>query len=281
MSSVTVSAINDEERRFELWMSRLQQSFSVRCAHRLLIAHSIYGFCYFQTYLSFSGEGGADGEALLQTIRETVQSDQSDYPQWVAAHKNLKLAKLASSSSDLKVFLRHVTFPGVLQSYRDFCEGLGSAAQTEEQHDSAAAAGAGGSLGMVPMSTKTGQNEAAVRRFFQGISRGSADGLVDLCKLADLHHRVNRAAEHDSAQVSTWLSNERARGESSERSLVDRQQRLACLRGEDEHRAVEAAVGGLKVELGVLGEELQRAEDEEEQARKVRSSVVALCIVGR
>ncbi len=97
---------------------------------------------------------------------------------------------------------------------------------------------------------------------------------MGLCKLADIQHRINRAAEHDDHQVSCWLDTERARSANSETSLAQRQQRIKFLKGEDEQRVVEASFGGLQSELGVLTEELSRAEAEEEQARKVSSSVM-------
>ena len=94
---------------------------------------------------------------------------------------------------------------------------------------------------------------------------------MGLCKLADIQHRINRAAEHDNHQVSCWLDVERARSAESERSLVERQKRLSLLGGLDEQRVVDASFRGLQTELGSLTAELKRAAEEEEQARRVRS----------
>lgn len=97
----------------------------------------------------------------------------------------------------------------------------------------------------------------------------ATDGLMGLCKLADIHHRINRANEHDTHQVSTWLETERARSATSQISSDDRQMKLALLRGEDEDKVVEKSFESLRAELDTLGGELAKAEDEEEQARRV------------
>lgn len=96
-----------------------------------------------------------------------------------------------------------------------------------------------------------------------------ADGLMGLCKLADIHHRINRANDHDTHQVATWLQNEQTRGAQSQASLEARKSKLQFLKGEDEHKVIEKSFAGLRSELGALGQELARAEEEEEQARRV------------
>jgi hypothetical protein len=230
-------------------------------------------------------EGGLDKETLLNSIRDTLQNDTVNYPKWIALQKTAKLGKFASSSTDLKVFLRHVTFPGVLQSYHDLhLELSGSAIETDGEIE--------GSrkpivpMDIVPVSSKGGVNENAVRDFFQGISNANpgmycyesphtrpdklrVDGLVGLCKLADIHHRINRAAEHDCHQVASWLENEQTRGSTSQRSLEERQGKLKLLSERDQQSTLEVSFGGLKTELGVLNDALVRAEEEEELAKKV------------
>lgn len=92
---------------------------------------------------------------------------------------------------------------------------------------------------------------------------------MGLCKLADIHHRINRANDHDNHQVSTWLHNEQTRSAQSQASIESRRDKLRYLQGEDEHKVIEKSFAGLKTELGALGRELARAEEEEEQARRV------------
>ncbi len=130
-----------------------------------------------------------DKEALLSSIRQTVESDLVSYPKWVAAQKTLKTSKLASSSTELKVFLRHVTFPGVLQGYHDLCAELhkatggaaepsasaedGSEAETKQEQPSSSTSSYHIPLDIVPLSSKNGGNDSGVRDFFQSISRGN------------------------------------------------------------------------------------------------------------
>ena len=91
---------------------------------------------------------------------------------------------------------------------------------------------------------------------------------MNLCKLADVNHRINRACDHDSQQVAHWIETERTRGEEYSASLLRRQERLQYLRGEDEGRLIESSVGKLKEEINVLNQRLIEAAEEEEAARE-------------
>ena len=92
---------------------------------------------------------------------------------------------------------------------------------------------------------------------------------MNLCKLADIHHRINRACEHDTHQVAQWVQNEQTRREEHSSSLEQRRARLQVLRGEDEQGVIQHAVVKLKAEVGVLTKQLSQAEKEEEEARRV------------
>lgn len=105
------------------------------------------------------------------------------------------------------------------------------------------------------------------------------DGLVNLCKLADVNHRINRACDHDSQQVAHWIATERSRGEEYSASLLARQERLQFLRGEDEGRLIESSVGKLKEEINVLNQRLIEAAEEEEAARKVLLQFVIIFLL--
>ena len=92
---------------------------------------------------------------------------------------------------------------------------------------------------------------------------------MNLCKLADINHRINRACEHDTHQVAQWVENEQTRRSEYVTSLAQRQDRLVVLRGEDEGGMIQQAVGKLKSEISVLSKQLSQAEKEEEEARRV------------
>jgi len=62
---------------------------------------------------------GPKKEELLGAIRNTLKSDLDKYPHWIAAQKAVPASKLASSSTDMKTFLRHIAFPHVLTSYHN------------------------------------------------------------------------------------------------------------------------------------------------------------------
>ena len=95
--------------------------------------------------------------------------------------------------------------------------------------------------------------------------------MVNLCKLADISHRINRAEEHDSHQVAHWIESETARRDENQSILAQRQEKLEYLRGEDEGQLLEQSVGKLKSEVTVLTASLMQAEREEEEARKERT----------
>lgn len=104
------------------------------------------------------------------------------------------------------------------------------------------------------------------------------DGLVNMCKLADIAHRINRADEHDTQQVAHWIESEKGRREGNLQSLAQREQRLQVLRGEDEGKLMEQSVGKLKSEIGVLNGRLAQAVMEEDEARKVTCELPILCL---
>ena len=88
-----------------------------------------------------------------------------------------------------------------------------------------------------------------------------------------MHHRINRACDHDTQQVAHWIETEQARFQDCSASLVRRQERLQFLRGEDEGRLIEQSVGKLKGEIDVLNQRLISAAEEEEAARKVLNAL--------
>jgi hypothetical protein len=53
----------------------------------------------------------------METIQKTIESDVSSFPSWITEHKSIPSGKIASSSNDMKMYLRHVAFPHVLSSY--------------------------------------------------------------------------------------------------------------------------------------------------------------------
>jgi hypothetical protein len=113
------------------------------------------------------------------------------------------------------------------------------------------------------------------------IFAADTDGLVNLCKLADITHRINRAEEHDSHQVAHWIEHEVSRRDENTSSLTLRQERLQFLRGEDSGQLLEQSVGKLKTQINVLNDRLALAVGEEDEARKVRfvSDFCACCAV--
>jgi len=55
----------------------------------------------------------------LAGIKNAIKNDLEKYPQWIASQKTVPASKIASSSNDVKTFLRHVAFPHVLTSYHN------------------------------------------------------------------------------------------------------------------------------------------------------------------
>jgi hypothetical protein len=60
---------------------------------------------------------GQNDASLLVSIKNTLKSDLESFPQWISSQKTTPVAKIVSSSNDMKMFLRHVAFPHVLTSY--------------------------------------------------------------------------------------------------------------------------------------------------------------------
>lgn len=96
------------------------------------------------------------------------------------------------------------------------------------------------------------------------------DAIIDLCKLADVNHRIYRANEHDSYQLELWIESENKRLADTELYSVERNQKMKLLKGEDENKVFNSCIVKIKDELNILNEKLISAEDEEEKARKVK-----------
>lgn len=65
-------------------------------------------------------------EILLQSIEDTVRKEFETYPNWISLQSNIHPAKLASSSNEMKTFLRHICFPHVMESYHKLIEEITS-----------------------------------------------------------------------------------------------------------------------------------------------------------
>eukprot|EP00601_Ochromonadales_sp_CCMP2298_P001654 CAMPEP_0173182126 /NCGR_PEP_ID=MMETSP1141-20130122/7662_1 /TAXON_ID=483371 /ORGANISM="non described non described, Strain CCMP2298" /LENGTH=271 /DNA_ID=CAMNT_0014105181 /DNA_START=156 /DNA_END=967 /DNA_ORIENTATION=+ len=103
MSGATSNYSELDEERFRVWLGRLAES----CKEYLTDNES-------------EGEGGNGGltqEALVSGIHSALQSDSAHYPPWLKAHKSIVAGRLASSSEEIKVFLRHVAMPHALHGY--------------------------------------------------------------------------------------------------------------------------------------------------------------------
>ena len=57
----------------------------------------------------------------------------------------------------------------------------------------------------------------------------NSDGVLGVCRLADVHHRLSRAISHDDEQISQWLTHEKERILSCEMSITNRQEQLLKL----------------------------------------------------
>lgn len=53
----------------------------------------------------------------MESIQKTIENDVTSFPSWITEHKSTAVGKIASSSNDMKIYLRHVAFPHVLASY--------------------------------------------------------------------------------------------------------------------------------------------------------------------
>ena len=65
--------------------------------------------------------------------------------------------------------------------------------------------------------------------------RWGADGILGVCKLADIHHRLSRAVVHDNAQISQWSTFEQQRLLTSESNILKREQQYLLLKNNGNH----------------------------------------------
>lgn len=116
---------------------------------------------------------------LLETIQQTILSDVNTYPNWISQQKSLKLTKLASSSADLKVFLRHITFPQVLESYNDFFTELSTTNNNNSDDNQGNTSSYQIPLTLTPIYSANDKEQKSIRNFFQSLNAKSG-GISDI-----------------------------------------------------------------------------------------------------
>lgn len=131
-------------------------------------------------YLSTPSENEDTKAKLLEVIQQTILSEVNTYPSWVSQQKSAKLTKLASSAADLKVFLRHITFPQVLQSYNELHTELSASGSTLEgpTTDDDIRPVYTVPLTMAPICTSHDKDSRTVKAFFQSLSTNSGGMLL-------------------------------------------------------------------------------------------------------
>ena len=110
-----------------------------------------------------------------------------------------------------------------------------------------------------------------------------SDGLLGLCKLADVHHRLSRALTHDDAQISQWLAFEQDRVTASRTHVAEKEEHfLSLTNGYFPTESSDASpsprpseglgdsMSKLQREMTNRSQRLLEAEDEEDRAREVR-----------
>ena len=95
-----------------------------------------------QNYLQVSNTASSSSsvvrkEELLGAIERAIVKDIQSYPNWVTLQKNINPWKIASSPNEMKVFLRHICLPHVLDTYCTVIEDMfpaAAATTTAEAH---------------------------------------------------------------------------------------------------------------------------------------------------
>eukprot|EP01038_Epipyxis_sp_PR26KG_P010232 gene10232-13764_t len=230
----------------------------------------------------------------IKLINETIKLEESKYPSWIESTKDItaanaasdKLNKMVSSSKDTKIFLRHIAFPNVIDSYQSFIDELSvkqsatnstvltSVEENLKNNSSKLNSNKPIPFHTAPLSSENDSNSIYLNEYMNGMQNGRADGIIDICKLADISHRINRASDHDSEQISNWLQNEKVRKVKNEASLSDRQHRLNLLAGTDEESTIDTCFDLLNTECVNLNWKFTVALSEEDEARKALEAAI-------
>ena len=106
------------------------------------------------------------------------------------------------------------------------------------------------------------------------------DGILGVCRLADVHHRLSRALVHDDLQVSQWATYEKSREENCGTSAAEKSEQFKSLTDgfcplgpkDSEGRPLGSLVesmGKLQRETSSRAQKLLDAENAEDKAREV------------
>ena len=213
---------------------------------------------------SSSGNENGDGSSvadLCNVVSELIRTEEQSFPAWITRAGNDKLtSRIASTVDDVKTNLRHIVLPHALHGLQQLREDM-PAADAE--------------------STVLGP-------------------LMGLSRLADVHHRLSRAMNHDSVQVQQWLTKEQKRESNSAEMIRDRTLHLEELNGTvDQNRdgrtddnesssssavvstshgvgasGMDETINRLKREMIQRSKQLMKAEEEEERARKLYETAI-------
>ena len=223
-----------------------------------------------QSAASSNGYDNGDGSTvadLCNVVSQLIRTEEQSFPAWITRAGNDKLAsRMSSTVDDVKTNLRHIVLPHALHGLQQL------------RADMPAVDGEG----LLDM---------------ESIARGP---LMGLSRLADVHHRLSRAMNHDGAQVQQWLTKEQKRETNSAEMIRDRTLHLDELGGmKDMNRdgsaassssssadevvsmshgmgasGIDETINRLKSEMNQRTKQLMKAEEEEERARKVYENAV-------
>ena len=230
-----------------------------------------------QSQSAASSSGNEDDDSstvadLCNVVSELIRTEEQSFPAWITRAGNDKLtSRMASTVDDVKTNFRHIVLPHALHGLQQLREDI-PAVDVEARTD------------------------------MESIVLGP---LMGLSRLADVHHRLSRAMNHDGVQVQQWLAKEQKRESNSAEMIRDRTLHLDELSGRsDQNRngqtdggaaasSSSSAAGGvvsmshgvgasgidetinrLKSEMNQRSKQLMKAEEEEECARKLYETAI-------
>ena len=102
------------------------------------------------------------------------------------------------------------------------------------------------------------------------------DSIINLCRLADVNHRLHRATHHDNNLLSNEIITENEKLQKINESLIQRRESLEHLTSTDNDSIVTVVITKLQQELEIREEILKFAEIEEEKAKQIYLKAVSV-----
>lgn len=206
-------------------------------------------------------EVSTEDPMIVERVMKVVDNEEKTLPSWIKT-QNAKLGNLVSSSTDVKINLRHIAIPSAYDHFTSFKRDIECDIDKIEIHRGSSSSSSLQSSFLPDIMSDVSQHPSSIQhtaksttiikaencipihtgpvlvsdrnttqKFFTLLSNGNRDSLVKICDLADSHYRFKRADGRDAENIQRWRKRETERMELSDIVIAERSRHIKNLSG--------------------------------------------------